>query len=418
VDGFRKTSHELRIASPQDWPLTFVAGLYWQRQTHQIQQDYLVDGLASDLSVPGWPNTVWLTEQLRTDKDEAFFGEASYQITDQLKATAGIRAFHVDNSLKGFYGFNPNFQSTPGVGTCFAGPFRYAPCTDLDREVKESDHVGKFNLSYQIDPAKLIYATWSEGFRPGGVNRVAKNAPYLSDFLTNYEFGWKTSWMDGQFRWNGAVFDQKWKDFQFAFLPPNNFGLTEIRNASQARIRGLESNLNWAATDNLLITASGAWYDAKLTADYCGTADSNGNPVTMCAAPQAPKGTRLPITPKFKANLLARYNFDFRGLDAYVQLAGVHVGRRTSDLRVLQSSQLGDLPAYNTLDFSTGLHRNNWSLDAFIENVFDTHGQLARFAECAVCITHGAVPGYPNGQPYVIPVQPRTLGLRFTQDFD
>jgi outer membrane receptor protein involved in Fe transport len=213
------------------------------------------------------------------------------------------------------------------------------------------------------------------------------------------------------------VFEEKWKNFQYTVLGPNS--LPEIHNANQARIRGLETNVNWKATDDLLLTGSAAWYNAKLTANYCGTTDANGNPITNCAVPLAPKGTQLPITPKFKANLIARYGFDFQGMDAYVQGAFVHVGARTSDLRLIERDLLGNLPAYNTFDLSAGIKRNNWALDAYVENAFDTHGEMGRFSECTpqVCAAHGQVAAYPNGQSYVIPIQPRTYGLRFTQDF-
>ncbi len=432
VDGFRKTSHELRLASPQDWRLSFVGGYYWQRQSHDILQDYLIDGLSPEQSVPGWPNTIWLTDQKRVDKDEALFGEATFKITDDLKATAGIRAFRVNNSLEGFFGFADWGWSSSGVASCQTPfvPFNGAPCTEFSKRVKETDHVGKFNLSWQIDPSKMVYATWSEGFRPGGINRKGTLPPYLSDFLTNYEAGWKTGWMDGRLRWNGAVFQENWKDFQYTILGPNS--LPEIHNANQARIRGLETNVNWKATDDLLLTGSAAWYDAKLTANYCGKAfQATGEPITNCPVgstvdgfffpdgPQAPKGTRLPITPKFKANLVARYGFDFQGMDAYVQGALVHVGERTSDLRLTERTLLGNLPAYTTFDLSFGIKRSNWALDAFIENAFDTKGELGRFSECTptVCAAQGQVAAYPNGQHYVIPVQPRTYGLRFTQDF-
>jgi hypothetical protein len=75
----------------------------------------------------------------------------------------------------------------------------------------------------------------------------------------------------------------------------------------------------------------------------------------------------LPITPKFKANLIGRYTFNLDGMDAYFQTAIVHVGERTSDLRTLESQLLGNLPAYTTVDFTTGIHKNSWSVDFYLE---------------------------------------------------
>jgi len=433
-DNFRKTSHELRIASPSDWRLSFVGGFYWQKQEHNIEQNYFINGFDPFYSVTGWPGSIWLTEQLRTDKDEALFGEATFKFNDQWKLTGGIRAFKVDNNLKGFFGFGGNFSSHTGESQCFhpLTPFEFAPCTNLDKTVRETNHVGKLNLTYQMDPDKMFYLTWSQGFRPGGINRKGDLPPYISDYLDNWEAGWKTTWFDNRLRWNGAVFDEKWKNFQFAVLEPGDNGLTTIKNANQAEIKGFETNLTWKATDNLEISGGAAFYNAKLTADYCGITDEAGNPVTVCPpgstvngidfpdGPQAPSGTQLPVTPKFKANLVGRYNFTVGGMDSYLQAAMVHVGERTSDLRLVERDLKGNLPAYTSVDFSAGIRKNSWAVDAFLQNAFDSRGQVARFTECTetVCAAHGVDPTHPDGQVYVVPIQPRTFGIRFTEDFN
>jgi outer membrane receptor protein involved in Fe transport len=105
--------------------------------------------------------------------------------------------------------------------------------------------------------------------------------------------------------------------------------------------------------------------------------------------------------------------------EAFVQGAVVHVGKRRSDLRSLENSLVGDLPAYTTLDLSGGYKWSSFSVDLYINNVFDKRASLYKYAECAetVCAAHGVVPQYPNGQVYVVTNQPRTIGIRFTQDF-
>lgn len=418
VDGYKKTSHELRISSPQDRPFRFVAGLFMQDQRHNIEQNYRIDGIGSDISVPGWPGTIWLTQQVREDKDKAVFGQMSYDFTDKLTGTLGGRYFRVDNSLVGFFGYGAGFSSGTGEAACFEfEEFRGAPCVNLDKRVEESGSIGKANLTYQVNDNAMIYVTWSEGFRPGGINRRGTLPPYLSDYLTNYEFGWKTSWMDNRLTFNGAAFRQEWEDFQFSILGAN--GLTEIKNANQARINGLEMDLNFAATYNLQLTAGMAFYDAKLTENYCGFTDDDGNPVTDCADPEAPSGTRLPVTPEFKGNLIARYNFPVGTAEAFVQGALVYVGARESDLRLIEREILGKLDAYSTTDLSAGFTKDNWTLSAYISNVFDERADLARFTQCGeqVCGAQGVVPEYPNGQVYTVTNQPRTFGIRFSQEF-
>lgn len=433
-DHYTKTSHELRIISPKEDRLRLVAGAFWQKQKHDIMQNYQIKDLADTLAVTGWPDTIWLTRQMRHDQDEAVFGELSWDfIPDVLTATVGERYFRTKNSLAGFYGFSEGFfpGSSYGEAGCISPePFLGAPCTVFDKQVKQSGSLSKVNMTWNISPTKMIYGTRSEGFRPGGVNRAGQLPPYQADFLTNVEFGWKTSWFGNRLSFNGAVFRETWNDFQFNILGPN--GLTIIKNANSARINGLESQLNWQATYDLNLSAGIALYDAKLTANYCGFTDNNGTPVTDCPAgtinpqtgdpvtgPQSPKGTRMPITPRFKGNLVARYTFSVGENDAFVQGALVHVGERTTDLRLVERSLLGNLPAYTTADISAGVQHGSWSMNVYIDNVFDKRAALYKFTECGVqvCGAHNQVPQYPNGQVYTGFNVPRTFGIRFKQDF-
>lgn len=407
-DGYSKRSHELRLASPSDERWRVVGGLFWQQQDHEITQRYRIDDLADSLSVTGWPDTIWLTRQTRRDHDEAVFGELSYDITDKLTATGGFRYFRAENSLEGFFGFSEGYSGSTGEAACFdETDFKGAPCKNLDKETTENDWLGRFNLTYQIDDGKMIYGTWSEGYRPGGINRRGSLPPYKADFLTNWEFGWKTTWMDNTFLWNGALFLEEWEDFQFALLGAN--GLTEIKNANQAEIRGFETEFTWAATYNFSLSGGMALYDAELTENYCGFTDDDGNPVTECDAPEAPDGTELPVTAKFKGNLTGRYSFEFHEMNAFFQAALVHEGRRKSDLRLEEQAIIGNLDAYTTLDMSLGFARDNWKLEFFLENATDERAELFKFTQCAEAVC--------GEQAYTVTNQPRTFGVRFSQEF-
>jgi iron complex outermembrane recepter protein len=411
VNGYRKRSQELRIASPSDHRFRFVAGVFWQQQDNDIEERYLVDGLARTLSVTGWPDTIWLTRQRREDHDEALFGELSYDITDRLTATAGMRFFRVDNSLRGFFGFSEGYFPGADYGEAVCTPnspsFPGTPCQVFDKNVKENDSLGRVNLKYQLSDRAMVYSTWSEGFRPGGINRRGTLDPYLSDYLTNWELGWKSSWADGGLTFNGAVFQQEWEDFQFAILGQN--GLTEIKNANQARIRGFESDISWAATYNLRLSGGIALYDAELTENYCGFTDASGRPETVCAEPEAPAGTRLPITARFKGNVTARYSFDLGTFDAHLQGVVSHEGRRRTDLRLAESEILGDLDAYTLFDLGAGIGRDGWALDFYIRNAFDERAELSRFTQCAEAVC--------GEQAYTVVARPRTFGVRFSHRF-
>ena len=412
-DHYTKTSHEFRISTPKDYPVRATAGFFIQRQVHEILQDYQVmngqDPLADDLSVPGWPGTIWLTDQERVDRDKAVFTELSYDILSNLTLNAGIRYYTFDNTLQGFYGFNANYSGSQGTATCFNDtPFHGAPCSDLDGRSTGSGNTPKVNLQYKIDRDRMLYATWSKGFRPGGVNRNGGGTepPYKPDYLTNYELGWKTTWFDNRLRWNGALFYEKWKDFQFSYLGAN--ALTIIANAGEAAIKGIESDLEFKVMEGLTVSGGFAYLDAKLTQDFAPI-----DPTTGLVDPTlfAPNGEQLPVTPKFKANLAARYTFDVgNGYLAHLQATGLYVGQRFGDLRQEARTILGPEPQYYLADFSAGVEKNGLTTELYISNAFDKRAVLDRTAECdeSKC---GQIALYDT------PNQPRIIGIRFGQRF-
>ena len=429
---FEMWSQELRFTTPLDLPVHATAGVFLQRQMHNIWQDYTMPGygytsiyggnaagLATDLSVPGFPNTIWLTDEQRVDRDRAVFGQATWDITHQLSLTAGVRFYKYDNSLIGFYGYSANFSSHTGVAGCFEPSIvKYSPCTNLDARTTDTGHVPKVNLTYQITPNKMVYATYSKGFRPGGVNRVGTNVPYAADFLTNYEVGWKTQWLGNTLRWNGALFWEDWKNFQFSFLGQSS--VTEIANGGAARIKGIESNLEWLATSHLLLSTDFTLMDPVLTENYCGSigVTSCPNLVTtgpllpggQIVGPIAPAGTNLPVAPKFKGNVIARYSLTTIGnWKPYGQVTAMYQTQTAQVLRRDQAYVTGNLPAYALVNLKLGADSaSGMHLDLFISNLMDRRAQLSRFTDAN---------SSTDPQVYIVPTQPRTFGIEFGQDF-
>ncbi|HEY0314533.1 MAG TPA: TonB-dependent receptor [Allosphingosinicella sp.] len=443
-DHFTKNSQELRIASPADGRLRFVGGLFYQRQTHLIHQDYQVTNLAPNMSVNGFPGTLWLTQQNRIDKDYAAFGEASFDILTNLTLTGGLRAYKYDNSLIGFFGFgrNPGSGFTDGPfnavgssktgviqcftttgqrltanksGTLLAPIVAGSPCTNLGvfsngtvqpQQAKGDGLTHRINLTWKATPDHLLYATWSKGFRPGGINRRGDLGAYQADTLTNYEVGFKTSWDNRRLTINGAIFQQDWNKFQYSFLGPNSF--TEIHNAPSARIKGAELDINWHPVQGLSFLGSAAYTDAKLLKNVCAVDD----PTFTCSGAgnsiSAPAGTRLPVTPKFKASGTARYEFPLAtDVKAHVQSVVVHQSSSSADLRTGPAALLGRLKAYTMADFAFGIDFSRFTAEVFAENAFDTRAEITRFDQCGQCFN----------RIYVVPYRPRTIGIRLGTKF-
>ena len=439
---FQKWSHELRLSSPQELPIRGTVGLFIQRQLHDIWEQYVMpgygftnpygsldsptpnpDGFSNELSVPGTANSIWLTDEQRVDRDQAAFFNGTWDITSKLQLNGGLRYFKYNNSLQGFYGFSQNYDNLSGYSTgmasCFAGPIvAYSPCTNLDKAVIDHGTVPRVNLTYKITPDALVYATYSEGFRPGGVNRtaVAGIGPYQADYLKNYEIGWKTQWLDNRVRYNGAMFWENWQDFQFSFLGPNS--LTIIENGGNARIKGIENEIEFVPTSAISLSTNFTLLDARLTQNYCGTAGVTNCPDQVTPnvfggapviGPLAPAGTNLPVTPRFKGNVVARYTMDeFMGWKPFTQLSYVYQNKTTPVLLKNEVENIGIQPAYGLMDLAAGAHMNGTQVQVVITNLLDRSAELTRFAQTNPV---------NDNQPYIIPAQPRTIYLKFGQKF-
>jgi outer membrane receptor protein involved in Fe transport len=460
---YTKWSNELRVSTPQQYAVKGTVGIFAQRQVHEIWEDYTMpgaggnpytyntQGLAQSLTIPSLNNnTIWLTDEERVDRDSAAFGQVTWDIAGGWSLTGGMRFYKYDNSIQGYYGYSANYQALTGypsgMDTCGPTggtpnpayqPFHYAPCTNLNAAVSNTGHTERATLSYKFDPDRMVYATFSTGFRPGGINRVYDSSihaiypPYQSDQLKNYEIGWKTQWFNERLRWNGAVFFEDWNNFQFSYLGPNS--VTVVQNAASAQSSGLETNVEWAVGGGWLLSGSATYLDAKLTSNFCGTltltfptscptqnSGASGTPITFAdgttrLGPYAPSGTRLPGTPRLKANIVSRYNFPIGDWNGFAQAAVVY---QDSSVPLLfpvfyqpgpqGQTHLGDLPPYTTVNIATGVEHSGMTAQVRLENAFNNLGELTRFSACTPTTCN---------QPYVIPVQPRTVWLQFGQKF-
>ena len=421
-NNYRKYSHELRMSTPKDWKVHGVLGLFLQRQYNYARDEYHVDGLADAYSITNLPGVLYLNSQRRTDRDKALFTDWTWDVTDALAVTGGIREFKFDNTVYGFFGYGPNAPysgTTPHSSSealCPANTYTTGtiwPCVNIDSRATDSGETHRLNATYKFNPERMVYATWSTGFRPGGVNRVRSRPPYQPDYLTNIEAGWKTEWFDRRVRFNGAVFHELWKSAQYAITGQN--GITEITNAGRSRINGVEADLTWRVTDGFTLTVSGTALDAKAIDVACNVAVVAGvcPPKASDTPPDnhnilAPPGTRLPVSAKLNGNLIARYEFKVNDYAAHLQGALVAKSNVIPALTVSDDQVIGNQPGYASLDVAAGLKHGSWEAEFFVQNLTDNRGQGIRYTECS--------PGTCS-LVYVVPTAPRLVGVTFGQKF-
>jgi len=433
---YDKFTQEVRLSVPKSWPFSLTAGAFYQWQKKQINETYGPTGFgeAVDSAVPaGQPyagqsqnlrgDAFYLTENNQIANDYALFAEGTYPITPELKLTGGIRLFRAKTTGVGFDGTAVLDAFPNGCATPFTAP-RLQACNNvgLATPYDQSGETHKVTLNYQVAPSKMVYATYSTGFRPGGTNVIAPAQGYKADTLANFELGAKTSW-GPNFRINAALYYEKWNGVQDPIVPIGSAGNAGIVNVGNASVKGLESDFDWHI-GHLALSGSGAYNDAKLTTNFCAAqAPTDILPLPSCSVLRtvanpngdmsAAAGTRLPRQPRFKGQLQARYTYTIGSLDAFTQVAADHQSSSSSDISTYNDQLLGDVPGFTSGDFSTGVSRDKWSVEFFVENFTDTRGQLSRNTFCAITIC--ASPTASNTR--TLPSRPRFVGLKFSNKF-
>jgi iron complex outermembrane recepter protein len=211
-----------------------------------------------------------------TLKSYGIFGEAYVEFTDKLKLTAGIR---YNNDKKGSvarstlasflvpYGSTSAFSS-PFVGSFDADPGRAGNQLTQDRTVKFSEWTGRVVLDYKISDDSLIYASFSRGYKSGGINPPLQ--PIFSvpesfgpEGIDSFEIGSKNTFMDGTFRFNLTAFYYKYKQLQLSRIVAR----TSVNDNVNADIYGLEAEAIIVPTRQVQVNMGFSYLHTKVNQD-------------------------------------------------------------------------------------------------------------------------------------------------------
>jgi len=435
-EHFRNT-HELRVNTPSEWRIRATAGVFYDDFEIETQDDFIYAatpalGFAPNAPISGAvqinPSTrpagvAFFNDARRTDEQIAFFGELEFDIVpDMLTFIAGARYYDIETDFEGSSNFANGIFTTPEIaqddidsgrdydeagsgGDPNAAPVAGAPDPNVPGHSKEplelSDTIFKLSLKYTPTVNTLFYATWSEGFRPGGFNRgggVFSRNPtfptvrttYESDELTNWELGWKTLLFNNDLQFNGAAYFIEWENMQVSRFDPQNVSiLTFIENGANSEILGIESDVVWTPTDEITLFGAVSYNDTELTEIFAEAVDL------------APIGSELPLVPKLQATARARYDTTVNDYNVFGQLGIQYADESFSSLvREVREEQ----DSYVTMDASFGVGRDNWRVSVFVENLTDERAEL-----------------FINEQDDIRRIttnRPRTITLRASVDFD
>ena len=351
---------------------------------------------------------IFRNDVLRTDEQLGLFGETTFDLTEQFAVTVGARWYDIEVDLEG--SANSSFfnlgsaTDAQAFGTNISAQF--APNNTVGAPDKAATDGAIYKLTGTWTPNSdlLFYATYSEGFRPGLLNRPGGAAgpngytvPFAvdTDDVKNYEFGWKTELIDNSLRFNGSAFFVEIEGLQTTIFDPSIVNLFFSDNAANAEIQGIEGDFTWAPyeVDGLTIAGAFSILDTDVTEVLTPT-----NDVLV--------GSDLAFAPAWQGNIRARYEWDLEqqiagsSLTAHVMPQVVFSDDSVSDIIEINKA---DIDGYVTLGGTLGVTADQWSAELFATNLTNEYAELSN--------------NFVFDRERVTPLRPRTIGIRVGYDF-
>lgn len=276
---FRQNSHEVRAAFGGEGPLQGQVGAYYFYERSHTR------GFSLDPAAFGIQGFTAFGFEANPTKARSIagFGQFSYDVTDQLKLTAGGRWTKDKKTRVGaLVGENGTAVTVFGVNKA---------------EAKFSQTTWRLGVDYDVPDLGLFYAAVSTGYKAGGFNdgceigegpscRLSSDALYFSpEKLTSFEVGAKLRLFDNTLRLNAAAFHYDYKDLQVTSTLPDcggGFPCGLTTNAATASIDGVELEALWRPVTNHTLNLNVNWLDAKYK-EYnpTPTRDFSGRPLYL-----------------------------------------------------------------------------------------------------------------------------------------
>jgi iron complex outermembrane recepter protein len=388
-------THELRFSTNPDRPISATfGGFYSDLELQELNNfTYLGSteavafngeiGFGPNFSAQGatvrdtgqWPDgVIFRNDVVRTDEQQGLFGEVTFDLTEQFSVIAGARYYDIEVDLRGsaagsFGNFGASQDNNAGnnLDNLFSSP---------NPDTASADGIiTKFSLNWTPTAGSLFYATYSEGFRPGLLNRPggASNpagtftVPFAidTDDLTNYELGWKADFFENTLRFNGAVFFSEIERLQTTIFDPSITNLFFSDNAADAEVKGIEGDFFWAPASIMGLTVTGAFslLDTEITNVITPTND-------------VIRGDSLAFAPEAQFNLRARYEWNLSGGNtAHVMPHVTYSDDAFSDIITINRDKMD---SWLMFGMTAGVTNGQWAVDVFAENIGDERAEIAR----------------------------------------
>ena len=347
---------------------------------------------------------IFFNDIRRTDKQQGVFGELSIDTSETSELTVGARWYDIEVDFEG----SANSSFGNGFGNTDQQRFgsnlstQYAPnnANGYPDKAQTDGVIGKVTYSWNPSEDIMYYVTWSEGFRPGLLNRPVGRStadgsytvkPAVdSDEVVNFEFGWKTLLADGRLRFNGSAFMVDVTGLQTTIFDPSIVNLFFSDNAADAEITGLEGDfMYYPDMDGWILSGAFSFLDTEITKKLVPT-----NDVIV--------GTELAFAPGFQGNVSARKEWGMSSGNTGHFQAQLTV----SDDSVSDVMEPNKAPqdSYSMMNIRAGVSNDAWLAEVYIDNVTDERAEIANT--------------FVFDRQRVGIVRPTTVGLRFKRFFN
>ena len=385
--NLEKFTQEVRIASHKNDVFEWLVGGYYANEKGLIFQQYVPVTPGTLTEIPTTALPLLARVNLNSKYEEiAGFANATVHLGPRFDVDFGGR-----------YSHNNQTATQALEGALVGGASNYTQ--------PSSENVFTYSVAPKIKFGERasLYARVAKGFRPGGPNALAPGAPaaarsYQSDETVNYEVGFKAETADRKFSIDISAYHIDWSRIQLLTTLQTSAGPFNFNgNGGTAQSDGGELTLVVRPTPGLVVSANGAYTNARLTAD----------------APAAGglKGDKLPFTPEYSAGVNADYRWTLSGrtaafVGASLRFVSKQVGGFDTTYRTTYGRR-ASIPSYDVVDLRAGVDFGPATVEVYAKNVNDAHGitSLTGLGQ------------YPAGAIGTGLISPRTIGIALTASY-
>lgn len=307
-------------------------------------------------------------------ESQAVFGQGTYRFDDQWSLTLGGRYTKDEKAA--------NVQRFTYLGLKYPNQDVGDPLvvnSDFETDADWSRFSPHVSVSYQANRDLMYYASYSNGFKSGGVdmradvslNPDARN-PYDPEIVDTFEFGLKSELMNGSVRLNAAVFYSDYQDMQVTVQRATETGVaSQVLNAADATVKGFEIESIARITDTFSMNFTVGYVDASF--DKVEFFNPNTQQVEDVSGIWS-----FANTPKWSANIGFRQDFGNVWNGELVWSGNVAYRSAT---QIFEVPSMLDMGAYTIANTSLMWYHNQgqWHAGLHVKNLFDKEYRLAGY---------------------------------------